>query len=93
MHRQLILFQSFPFQVVHTVTKLLDELEGMGVLLPAAEKPERAPQAGPSDERSLVVREILDSERKYMQDLEVLQVRLILFRLLRVCETHKESSS
>lgn len=33
------------------------------------------PQAGPSDERSLVVCEILDSERKYMQDLEVLQVR------------------
>lgn len=82
------LFSSFPFQlirnffsqVVHTVTKLLDELEGMGVLLPAEIKPERAPQAGPSDERSLVVREILDSERKYMQDLEVLQVRLQLFR-------------
>ncbi|GAA5877985.1 hypothetical protein JCM16303_002804 [Sporobolomyces ruberrimus] len=60
-------------KVVHSVTKILDELESLGVLLPAEEKPERAPQAGPSDERSLVVREILDSERKYMQDLEVLQ--------------------
>ncbi|GAA5872747.1 hypothetical protein JCM1840_004507 [Sporobolomyces johnsonii] len=61
-------------KVVHTVTKLLDELEAKGVLLPPAEEPERGPvQAGPSDERSLVVREILDSERKYMQDLEVLQ--------------------
>jgi cell division control protein 24 len=60
---------------VHTVTKVLDELDSLGVLLPPEEKPETAPQAGPSDERSLVVREILDSERKYMQDLEVLQVR------------------
>ncbi|GAA6060823.1 hypothetical protein JCM10212_000596 [Sporobolomyces blumeae] len=60
-------------KVVHTVTKLLDELEAQGLLLPPAEKPEGPPQAGPSDERSLVVREILDSERKYMQDLEVLQ--------------------
>ncbi|GAA5980671.1 hypothetical protein JCM5350_003585 [Sporobolomyces pararoseus] len=60
-------------KVVHTVTKLLDELESLGVLLPPEEKPESVPQAGPSDERSLVVREILDSERKYMQDLEVLQ--------------------
>ncbi|GAA6007512.1 hypothetical protein JCM11491_004191 [Sporobolomyces phaffii] len=60
-------------KVVHTVTKVLDELDSLGVLLPPEDKPERAPQAGPSDERSLVVREILDSERKYMQDLEVLQ--------------------
>ncbi|BGP43224.1 Guanine nucleotide exchange factor for Cdc42p [Rhodotorula kratochvilovae] len=60
-------------KVVHTVTKLLDLLESQGVLLPPPEQPEAAPQAGPSDERSLVVREILDSERKYMQDLEVLQ--------------------
>ncbi|GAA5827831.1 hypothetical protein JCM11251_007693 [Rhodosporidiobolus azoricus] len=61
-------------KVVHTVTKLLDLLESQGVLLPPPEAPEPAPgHAGPSDERSLVVREILDSERKYMQDLEVLQ--------------------
>ncbi|GAA5888278.1 hypothetical protein JCM6882_008566 [Rhodosporidiobolus microsporus] len=61
-------------KVVHTVTKLLDLLESQGVLLPPQEAPEPAPgQAGPSDERSLVVREILDSERKYMQDLDVLQ--------------------
>ncbi|GAA6053765.1 hypothetical protein JCM3770_005106 [Rhodotorula araucariae] len=60
-------------KVVHTVTKLLDLLEAQGVLLPPPEQPEVVPQAGPSDERSLVVREILNSERKYMQDLEVLQ--------------------
>ena len=63
-------------QVVHTVTKLLDVLESQGALLPPPEDSHTvAPQPGPSDERSLVVREILDSERKYMQDLEVLQVR------------------
>lgn len=68
------------------MTKLLDELESLGVLLPPEEKPESVPQAGPSDERSLVVREILDSERKYMQDLEVLQVsylRIIQGKALR----------
>lgn len=62
-------------QVVHTVTKLLDLLESQGALLPPPDLPDPVPQAGPSDERSLVVCEILDSERKYMQDLEVLQVR------------------
>ncbi|KWU43851.1 hypothetical protein RHOSPDRAFT_4565, partial [Rhodotorula sp. JG-1b] len=61
-------------KVVHTVTKLLDVLESQGALLPPPEDSHTvAPQPGPSDERSLVVREILDSERKYMQDLEVLQ--------------------
>ncbi|GAA6014467.1 hypothetical protein JCM10207_001616 [Rhodosporidiobolus poonsookiae] len=61
-------------KVVHTVTKLLDVLESQGALLPPTEEPDQpAAHAGPSDERSLVVREILDSERKYMQDLEVLQ--------------------
>ncbi|GAA5882333.1 hypothetical protein JCM3774_005072 [Rhodotorula dairenensis] len=61
-------------KVVHTVTKLLDLLESQGALLPPPEDSHTvAPQPGPSDERSLVVREILDSERKYMQDLEVLQ--------------------
>ncbi|BGP11166.1 Rho guanine nucleotide exchange factor scd1 [Rhodotorula toruloides] len=61
-------------KVVHTVTKLLDLLESQGVLLPPpADTSPAQPQPGPSDERSLVVREILDSERKYMQDLEVLQ--------------------
>ncbi|GAA6036256.1 hypothetical protein JCM8097_006862 [Rhodosporidiobolus ruineniae] len=61
-------------RVVHTVTKLLDLLEAQGLLLPPTEEPEPTQaHAGPSDERSMIVREILDSERKYMQDLEVLQ--------------------
>ncbi|GAA5980486.1 hypothetical protein JCM11641_003410 [Rhodosporidiobolus odoratus] len=61
-------------KVVHTVTKLLEMLEAQGVLLPSGDDIDQTgPIAGPSDERSLVVREILDSERKYMQDLDVLQ--------------------
>lgn len=61
------------------MTKLLDLLEMQGALLPPSEETDTGgPQPGPSDERSLVVREILDSERKYMQDLEVLQVSRLM---------------
>nr|CRX79227.1 hypothetical protein ls5931a1_00043 [Leucosporidium scottii] len=65
---------TLELQVINTVTKLLDLLEEQGVLLEAPEAPETgATPAGPSDDRTMVVREILDSERKYVQDLEVLQ--------------------
>ncbi|SCV74818.1 BQ2448_7847 [Microbotryum intermedium] len=61
-------------KVINTVTKVLNLLEQQGRLLPPKATPAvpLAP-AGPSDERSMIVREILDSERKYVQDLEVLQ--------------------
>ncbi|KDE06306.1 hypothetical protein MVLG_03346 [Microbotryum lychnidis-dioicae p1A1 Lamole] len=61
-------------KVINTVTKVLNLLEDQGRLLPPKATPAvpLAP-AGPSDERSMIVREILDSERKYVQDLEVLQ--------------------
>ncbi|KPV72028.1 uncharacterized protein RHOBADRAFT_39770 [Rhodotorula graminis WP1] len=55
------------------VNELYGQDTNGGALLPPPDLPDPVPQAGPSDERSLVVREILDSERKYMQDLEVLQ--------------------
>lgn len=68
-------------QVIHTVTKLLNVLEGQGALsAPIEVSLESAPPSGPSDERSMIVREILDSERKYVQDLEVLQVSYSLSR-------------
>ncbi|KAK4696689.1 cell division control protein 24, partial [Phenoliferia sp. Uapishka_3] len=59
-------------KVINTVTKILDRLELEGVLAPEAPSDPVKP-SGPSDERSMVVKEILDSERKYVQDLEVLQ--------------------
>lgn len=62
-------------KVIHTVTKLLDRLEAQGVLDPAPDVvPDDLP-VGPSDLRTKVVDEILSGERKYVQDLEVLQVR------------------
>lgn len=65
----------FAIQVVHTVSKFIRLLDERGLLLPDEEE---APVASTSsgsgmDPRSRVVKEILDSERKYVQDLEVLQ--------------------
>ncbi|SCV73192.1 BQ2448_7117 [Microbotryum intermedium] len=61
-------------KVIHTVDLLLDMLEIQGALLePMAESDPVKWTSGPSDERTMIVREILDSERKYVQDLEVLQ--------------------
>ncbi|GAA5869560.1 hypothetical protein JCM8547_001522 [Rhodosporidiobolus lusitaniae] len=60
-------------KVVHSVSKLLDLLDAQGVLLPPSDPEPTTSTAGPSDERGMIVREILDSERKYMQDLDVLQ--------------------
>ena len=66
-------------QVINTVTKLLDRLEEQGVLEAAPEvSPDLAP-AGPSDLRTKVVDEILSGERKYVQDLEVLQVSPVVY--------------
>ncbi|KAK4052297.1 Guanine nucleotide exchange factor for Cdc42p [Microbotryomycetes sp. JL221] len=61
-------------KVINTVTKMLDLLEDRGVLLePREPDPSVEELQRPTDERSKVVKEILDSERKYVQDLEVLQ--------------------
>ncbi|KDE03617.1 hypothetical protein MVLG_05912 [Microbotryum lychnidis-dioicae p1A1 Lamole] len=61
-------------KVIHTVNFLLNMLQIQGALLePVAESDPVKPTSGPSDERTMIVREILDSERKYVQDLEVLQ--------------------
>lgn len=61
-------------KVINTVTKLLDKLEEQGVLDAAPEAlPSELLPTGPSDLRTKVVDEILSGERKYVQDLEVLQ--------------------
>lgn len=63
-------------KVINSVTKLLDALEEHGVLLPPLDvPPEPVGDAGPSDERSMIVKEMLDTERQYVSFLEVLQVR------------------
>lgn len=80
-------------QVINTVTKLLDLLEDQGLLLApteGAQDTQVVPR--PTDDRSMVVREILDSERKYVQDLEVLQVRDAVCVATRYCELTRRSS-
>ena len=67
-------------QVIHTVSKFLNLLEERGLLLP--EEEEQQSSASTSlDTRGKVAKEILDSERKYVQDLEVLQVSALVFPL------------
>lgn len=67
----------FCCQVIHSVSKFVRLLNERGLLLPEEEE-EATPQVSTSgttgmDPRDRVVREILESERKYVQDLEVLQ--------------------
>ena len=61
-------------QVIHTVSKFLNLLEERGLLLPEKEEDDQSSAFTSLDTRGKVAKEILDSERKYVQDLEVLQV-------------------
>ncbi|GAA97155.1 uncharacterized protein L969DRAFT_91996 [Mixia osmundae IAM 14324] len=61
-------------KVINVVTRLLSQLDQRGVLMPPVEMPEaEKAQLGALDNRAKVVNEILESERKYVQDLEALQ--------------------
>ncbi|WAQ89895.1 hypothetical protein PtA15_11A587 [Puccinia triticina] len=63
-------------KVISNVLRLLHLLKALGVLLPPSED-ELVPHSNElnvaMDDRARVVKEILESERKYVQDLEVLQ--------------------
>ncbi len=62
-------------RVVRTISKLLDVFDERGMLV-ASEKPEdldSQEEAEPGDDRARVVRELLDTERKYVMHLETLQ--------------------
>jgi cell division control protein 24 len=63
-------------RVVRTISKVLDVFEERGLLVPS-QKPdlehELEDDAKPGDDRARVVRELLDTERKYVMDLETLQ--------------------
>ncbi|KAI9248413.1 Dbl homology domain-containing protein [Sporodiniella umbellata] len=54
-------------KVIHTIQTLLDQLE------PQKEQAQPVPRTTPKDTRDNVVLELLETERKYVQDLEVLQ--------------------
>lgn len=67
-------------QVISTVTRFLELLEERGKLVPKSQVEEDAESSAAAlaqnalDPRARTVKEILESERKYVQDLEVLQV-------------------
>lgn len=57
--------------------RILDVLESKGLLLESSETlDDLHATLQPGDDRARVVRELLDTERKYVQDLEVMQVSL-----------------
>lgn len=60
-------------QVIRTITKFVDEFERRGLLTEAPTSAGTDELEKPSDDRAWIVRELLDTERKYVQDLEVMQ--------------------
>lgn len=64
-------------QVIATVSKFLALLDERGVLLPEEESAAQVSDPSTLDTRGKIVKELLDTERKYVQDLEVLQVCLV----------------
>lgn len=60
-------------KVVRTINRLLDVFEERGLLIKTDRKSEIDDLDHPSDDRAKVIRELLTTERKYVQDLEVLQ--------------------
>jgi cell division control protein 24 len=60
-------------KVIRTISKLLDVFESRGLLNEAPTSAITEELQKPSDDRAWIVRELLDTERKYVQDLEVMQ--------------------
>lgn len=58
---------------MRVISKLLDRLEEAGILIESERPVQQQDEAKPCDDRAFIVRELLESERKYVQDLEVLQ--------------------
>lgn len=62
-------------QVTKTVSKVLDILEERSLLLKRSEDvPESEDAEAPKDNKAKVIAELLETERKYVQYLEILQV-------------------
>ncbi|WFD25359.1 Guanine nucleotide exchange factor for Cdc42p [Malassezia nana] len=61
-------------RVVRTVNELLNLMEAVGLLVPGTHVlDEPAAGASPRDQHAMVAQELLDSERRYVHDLETLQ--------------------
>lgn len=59
--------------VIRSITKFVDEFEKRGLLTEPPSSAGTDELEKPSDDRAWIVRELLDTERKYVQDLEVMQ--------------------
>jgi len=69
-------------QIVKAMHRILDVLESRGLLLESSEELDDASATvQPVDDGARVVRELLDTERKYVQDLEVMQVSFRVFHM------------
>ncbi|PWN48843.1 hypothetical protein IE53DRAFT_318658 [Violaceomyces palustris] len=60
-------------QVVRTINRLLDVFEERGLLTEGSRQANVDELEAPVDDRAKVIRELLTTERKYVQDLEVMQ--------------------
>ncbi|CDS01995.1 related to CDC24-GTP/GDP exchange factor for Cdc42p [Sporisorium scitamineum] len=60
-------------KVVRTINRLLDVFEERGLLIETNRKSDNDDLDHPADDRAKVIRELLTTERKYVQDLEVMQ--------------------
>lgn len=60
-------------KVVRVISKVIDKLEERGLLIESERPAHIEDMSKPSDDRAWIVKELIESERKYVQDLEVLQ--------------------
>lgn len=60
-------------KVVRVVSKVIDKLEERGILIASERATHFDDMSKPCDDRAWIVKELIESERKYVQDLEVLQ--------------------
>jgi hypothetical protein len=80
--------------VLKTVSLVLDYLENNGFVDTTNPQPHRfsdlSGSAAPMDNRAKVVRELLETERSYIRDLEMLQVsNHYKYSLIRVCISNR----
>ncbi|WFD18221.1 Guanine nucleotide exchange factor for Cdc42p [Malassezia caprae] len=78
-------------RVVRTVNELLNLMETVGLLVPGTpvcEEP-AASTASPRDQHAMVAQELLESERRYVHDLETLQAYVSLVVSANVLPTDK----
>lgn len=68
--------------MLSTINRVLEELHKRGLFPPMRKLPfldNNKPKESPMDNRSKVIQELLLTERKYINDLQVLQVNIKVF--------------